>query len=229
MLNVVFTVWEKANQTEWTLRKQSSIEQLKHAMQGGLKGYAMLKTLVLNSPACDSWKKSSRSTEKLSFVHSRADALFTEENLNLSIIGDKSMQKNLLQWKSLWPCDSHTASVLPLTQQWYLDEHNLSIACVVVLIWCITLPKHPPVSSSSSLVGVGASGVLWKWGIPTFPLSVSSPAVSQDAVSAAAALLLVPLALRRRLAKLPGLLVNAATWGTTWTVNKNRRVLHSLV
>lgn len=143
MLNVVFTFWEKANQTECTLRKQSSIEQLKHAMQGGLKGYAMLKTLVLNSPACDSWKKSSRSTEKLSLVLSRADALFTEENLNLSIIGDKSMQKNLLQWKSLWPCDSHTASVLPLTQQWYLDEHNLSIACVVVLIWCITLPKHP--------------------------------------------------------------------------------------
>lgn len=74
------------------------------------------------------------------------------------------------------------------------------------------LPGEGRGALSSLLVGVGASGgVLWERGISALPLSVSSPAVSQDAVGAAAALLLVALALGRRLAKLPRLLVNAAT------------------
>lgn len=119
--------------------------------------------------------------------------------------------------KSLRPRHWLSASVLP--QQRHSDELNTSITAKAPPP--LPSPSHLP--ASSWLVGVGAARVLRKWGISAFPPSVSSPAVSQDAVGAAAALLLVALALGRRLAELPRLLVDAATWGTTGSVDDNRR------
>lgn len=125
----------------------------------------------------------------------------------------------LEQWNpaAIRVCDPATGTQLQSRRRTLMN--TTSVLRVSFLIRCINNSQSPapsaPCSSHlpavSSLVGVGASGVLWKRRIAAFPLSVSSPAVSQDAVGAAAALLLVSLALGRRLAKLPRLLVDAAT------------------
>lgn len=80
---------------------------------------------------------------------------------------------------------------------------------------------EPRISLQSSLVGVGPSRVLGHCGSPTFPLSVTSSAMSQDTVSTAAPfIVVVSLTFRGRLTKLPWLLINTATWNTTWRVQK---------
>lgn len=56
---------------------------------------------------------------------------------------------------------------------------------------------------------------------------MASPAVAQDAVSTATAFIVIPvvlsIALRRRLSKLPRLLVDAAAWNTTYGVRIHLR------
>lgn len=102
--------------------------------------------------------------------------------------------------------------------------------------------KHKETKEKCSFVGSAhnqpccpsvAVGGACPWGrcrTPPSRLSMTSPAVAEDAVSAATAFVVViTLAFRGRLAKLPRLLINTTTWKTAARVTRHHNRSHNLL
>lgn len=116
------------------------------------------------------------------------------------------------------PCSGNSER---LTCQQKQHRACLYIECSFVLsLSCWEMPQKPTFSTQRSLVAIWRSRAWGHCGLSIPSLSMASPAVAQDAVSAAASFFIIfSLTFRRRLSKLSGLLVNTAAWQATHGVS----------